>query len=74
MGSAHAPVVAAASLGLVASMAVATYVHLRPEVPASVLPLGIKPPFIPLFVMILAGLNLLPVARPWPPACGSPID
>lgn len=54
----YGPVVFAASAGLVVNMAVATYVHLQPDVPASVLPLGIKPPFIPLFVMVLAALNL----------------
>lgn len=54
----YGPVVFAASAGLVGNMAVATYVHLQPDVPASVLPLGIKPPFIPVFVMVLAVLNL----------------
>lgn len=57
-------VVALASVGLIVNMAVATYVHLRPEVPASVLPLGIKPPFIPLSVMLLAGVNLFLLYRP----------
>ncbi|HKN20966.1 MAG TPA: hypothetical protein VJX73_06100 [Terracidiphilus sp.] len=38
---------------LVAQMAVAIYVHLQPQVPASVLPLGIKPPVIPAFVLLL---------------------
>lgn len=42
---------------LIAQMLVATYVHLNPNVPANVLPLGIKPPFIPLTVMLLAALN-----------------
>jgi len=36
-----------ASLILISQMLVATYVHLQPNVPAAVLPLGIKPPFIP---------------------------
>jgi hypothetical protein len=44
-------------------MAVAIYVHLQPEVPAIVLPLGIKRPLIPLFFMLLAGLNLLELYR-----------
>ena len=57
------PIVALASAGLVVNMAVAIYVHLQPEVPASVLPLGIKPPLIPLFVMLLAGLNLFHVVE-----------
>jgi hypothetical protein len=53
-----APIVASASAGLIVNMGVAIYVHLQPDVPANVLPLGIKPPFIPLVVMLLAGLNL----------------
>ena len=63
IGSRFRPVVALASAGLVVNMAVAIYVHLQPEVPASVLPLGIKPPLIPLFVMLLAGLNLVQLSR-----------
>jgi hypothetical protein len=34
-------------------MAAAIYVHLQPGVPASVLPLGIKPPVIPVIVLLL---------------------
>jgi hypothetical protein len=56
-------VVALASAGLIVNMAVAIYVHLQPEVPASVLPLGIKRPLIPLFFMLLAGLNLFQLCR-----------
>lgn len=52
------PILALASAGLIVNMAVAIYVHLQPEVPANVLPLGIKPPFIPLAFVLLAGLNL----------------
>ena len=40
---------------LVDQMGTAIYVHLQPQVPASVLPLGIKPPVIP-FVVLLLGL------------------
>ncbi len=40
---------------LVAQMGMAIYVHLQPQMPASVLPLGIKPPVIP-FVVLLLGL------------------
>jgi hypothetical protein len=47
----------AASFILVSQMLVATYVHLQPNVPAGVLPLGIKMPFIPLTVLVLAALN-----------------
>ena len=46
-----------ASLILISQMLVATYVHLQPNVPAGVLPLGIKMPIIPLTVLVLAALN-----------------
>ena len=42
-----------ACLILFSQMAVAIYVHLQPEVPAAVLPLGIKPPIIPAIVLLL---------------------
>jgi hypothetical protein len=42
-----------ASSSLVLEMLVAVYVHLQPGVPAEVLPLGIKPPVIPLWVLLL---------------------
>ena len=42
-----------ACLLLLTQMGVAIYVHLQPQVPASVLPLGIKPPVIPVFVLLL---------------------
>jgi hypothetical protein len=42
---------------LFTQMAVAIYAHLQPGVPASVLPLGIKPPFIPGFVLLLGLLT-----------------
>lgn len=57
------PLTALASVGLIANMAVAIYVHLQPGVPASALPLGIKPPFIPLGFMLLAALNLFQLFR-----------
>ena len=57
------PGVALASAGLLVNMTVAIYVHLQPEVPASVLPLGIKPPLIPLVFLLLAGLNLFQLYR-----------
>lgn len=59
----HGPVVFVASAGLVVNMGIATYVHLQPEVPAKVLPLGIKTPFIPLLVMFLAAVNLYELYR-----------
>lgn len=56
-------VVALASAGLIVTMSVAIYVHLQPEVPASALPLGIKPPIIPLVFLLLAGWNLFQLFR-----------
>jgi hypothetical protein len=46
---------------LFTQMAVAIYVHLQPGVPASVLPLGIKPPVIPVFVLLLGLLTAFDV-------------
>ncbi len=46
-----------ASSLLIVQMCVAIYVHLQPQVPASVLPLGIKPPVIPVVVLLLAVLT-----------------
>ena len=48
---------------VVLSMIVAVYVHLQPNVPANVLPLGIKPPVIPLSVLILAAANIFYTIR-----------
>ncbi len=42
-----------ACLILTVQMGVAIYVHLQPQVPANVLPLGIKPPVIPVVVLLL---------------------
>jgi hypothetical protein len=42
---------------LFTQMVVAIYVHLQPGVPASVLPLGIKPPVIPVIVLLLGVLT-----------------
>ncbi len=41
-------------------MLVAIYVHLQPGVPAEVLPLGIKPPVIPLLVLLLDVMVAIP--------------
>ena len=41
-------------------MLVAVYVHLQPGVPPEVLPLGIKPPVIPLFVVLLDVVAAIP--------------
>ena len=46
---------------LFTQMVVAIYVHLQPGVPASVLPLGIKPPVIPGIVLLLGLLTALDV-------------
>ena len=46
---------------LFAEMLAAVYVHLQPGVPAEVLPLGVKPPVIPLMVLLLDVLVALPV-------------
>jgi len=46
------------SVLVVGTMIVAVYVHLQPNVPANVLPLGIKPPFMPVSVLILATANI----------------
>ena len=41
-------------------MLVAVYVHLQPGVPPEVLPLGIKAPVIPLFVVLLGVIVAIP--------------
>lgn len=46
---------------LCSQMLVAIYVHVQPEVPASVLPLGIKQPVIPVCVLLLAVLTAFDV-------------
>jgi len=50
-----------ACLILFTQMGVAIYVHLQPGVPASVLPLGIKQPVIPVFVLLLGLLTAFDV-------------
>jgi hypothetical protein len=50
-----------ASFILFTQMVVAIYVHLQPGVPASVLPLGIKPPVIPVLVLLLGLLTAFDV-------------
>ena len=44
-------------------MLVAIYVHLQPGVPPEVLPLGIKPPVIPLFVVLLGVMVAIPALK-----------
>ena len=52
-----------ACLILFTQMVVAIYVHLQPQVPASVLPLGIKAPVIPGVVLLLDLLTAFAVWR-----------
>jgi DMSO reductase anchor subunit len=52
-----------ACLMLVTQMCTAIYVHLQPQVPAGVLPLGIKMPVIPIVVLLLALLDAFAVWR-----------
>lgn len=54
----HILLLACSSLFVV--MLVAVYVHLQPGVPAKVLPLGIKRPVIPLFVLLLDVMVAIP--------------
>ena len=55
------PLLLIACLILLTQMGVAIYVHLQPGVPASVLPLGIKPPVIPGVVLLLGLLTAFAV-------------
>jgi hypothetical protein len=55
-----------ACLILIVQMGVAIYVHLQPQVPASVLPLGIKPPVIPVIVLLLGLLTAFAVRKERP--------
>lgn len=47
-----------ASLAIIVMMMTASYVHLQPDVPASVLPLKIKSPIIPVAFLLLATFNI----------------
>lgn len=53
----------AACFLLFTQMVVAIYVHLQPGVPASVLPLGFKPPVIPVTVLVLGLVTAFDVWR-----------
>jgi len=55
-----------ACLILFTQMGVAIYIHLQPGVPASVLPLGIKPPVIPVVVLLLGLLTAFAVWKERP--------
>jgi hypothetical protein len=65
LADARHAVSAGACVSLIVMMCVATYVHLQPNVPAAVLPLGIKPPVIPLSFLMLAAGDLVMHARLW---------
>jgi hypothetical protein len=65
LGDARHLLSAGACLSLIVIMCVATYVHLQPNVPAAVLPIGIKPPVIPLSFLMLAAGDLVMHARVW---------
>ena len=52
-----------ASIAIIPMMLTAIYVHLQPNVPAEVLPLKIKTPVIPSFVLILSLVNIYLVQR-----------
>lgn len=52
-----------ASVAVIVMMSTGTYVHLHPNVPAEVLPLKIKPPFIPLFFLLAACVNIVMVFK-----------
>jgi hypothetical protein len=52
-----------ANSSLIIAMTVATTVHLLPEVPASVLPLKIKSPIIPLTFLTMVILNQMNVTK-----------
>lgn len=51
-------VIQLASAAIIPMMLTAIYVHLQTAVPAEVLPLKIKPPFIPVFILLLALSNI----------------
>lgn len=52
-----------ASAAIIPMMLTAVYVHLQPNVPADVLPLKIKLPFIPVFMLLLALTNIYLIQR-----------
>ena len=51
------------STAIIVMMLTASYVHLQPNVPADVLPLKIKLPFIPLSFLFLAAINIILTLR-----------
>ena len=55
--------IATANVILIVMMIVAIYVHLLPNVQAAVLPMKIKAPYIPLFNVLLAVINLILIRK-----------
>lgn len=51
--------ISGSSLLIIIMMLTGIWVHLQPEVPAEVLPLKIKPPYIPGFFLLLALTNFI---------------
>ena len=56
-------IVVAGSRIIIIMMIVGIFVHLQPKVPADVLPLKIKPPYIPGFFLLLALTNIILTRR-----------
>jgi len=52
-----------ASVTVIIMMSTGIIVHLNPNVPAEVLPLKIKPPFLPILFLLLAVANLIWVRK-----------
>lgn len=48
---------------IIIMMLAGVYVHMHPEVPANVLPLKIKPPYIPVLFLFLAFFNLMQIIK-----------
>ena len=46
------------NLAVAVMMMVAIYVHLHPNVPAEVLPMEVKPPFMPIGYLVIIVVNL----------------
>jgi hypothetical protein len=61
--SSHRSILVLAHTSLIIILIVAAIVHLNPEVPAEVLPLKIKPPFIPLGIMLITIFNLRTILK-----------
>jgi hypothetical protein len=49
---------------IILMMLTGTFVHLHPDVPAEVLPLKIKPPYIPIFFLLLSISNIYITFKP----------